>query len=53
VTKDIPDEWLTGDEGVDEEKFLPYVQPLVGELPETAYLEGLGVPKARRAQQAG
>ena len=46
VTKNMPDEYLSGDEGVSE-SFREYVEPLVGQLPETAYLEGHKVTAAR------
>ncbi|MBA2565774.1 MAG: 6-phosphofructokinase [Gemmatimonadetes bacterium] len=45
VTKDVPPDWLLGGSNVDEAKFLPYLRPIVGELPEVARLEGHSVRK--------
>ena len=50
VTKNIPEEWIPGDEGIDEEAFGAYVRPLVGDLPQTTYLEGHRVPKVMGAR---
>ena len=53
VTKDLPRDWILGESDVDESKFLPYLRPLVGELPEIARLQDLPVGKAIAEAKGG
>ena len=53
VTKPVPQDWLLGANDVDEGKLLPYLRPLVGELPEVARLEELPVGKTIAEAKGG
>ncbi|HEY7462510.1 MAG TPA: 6-phosphofructokinase [Gemmatimonadota bacterium] len=53
VTKSFPPDWIHGDNDIDVEKFLPYVRPLVGELPEVARLQDIPVGKTLAEAKGG
>ncbi len=53
VTKDLPREWILGENDIDAQLFLPYIRPLVGDLPEVARLEDLPVGKTVAESKGG
>jgi 6-phosphofructokinase 1 len=53
VTKSFPAEWIHGDNDVDMGKFLAYVRPLVGDLPEVARLQDIPVGKTLAEAKGG
>ncbi len=53
VTKSFPPEWILGDNDVDLPRFLPYVKPLVGGLPEVARLQDVPAGKSLAEAKGG
>jgi 6-phosphofructokinase 1 len=53
VTKSFPAEWILGDHDVDLTQFLPYVKPLVGDLPEVGRLQDIPVGKTLAEAKGG